>query len=320
MKTVRVHETGGPEALRVEDCPRLAPGPEQILVRVKAIGVNPVDTYLRSGQQGYSPPLPYTPGLDGAGVVAAIGAAVGEHAVGDRVYVSGSVTGTYAEEVLCLAHHVHRLPDPLSFSEGAALGVPYATAFRALFQRAELRAGEWLLVHGASGGVGIAAVQLARRAGLRVIGTAGSEPGRQLLTQLGVSAALDHHDPHHSARIMALTEGHGVDAIIEMAAHLNLAEDLSLLACRGRVVVVGSRGPIEINPRDTMSRDAAILGMSLMNLSPEETKAIHRTLAQDYAAGRLRPVVRTELPFESAAEAHRLVMEGKSLGKIVLLP
>ncbi|MGH8583800.1 MAG: NADPH:quinone reductase [Gammaproteobacteria bacterium] len=230
------------------------------------------------------------------------------------------MTGTYAEAALCLAHHVYRLPDHLNFSEGAALGVPYASAYRALFQRAELRAGEWLLVHGASGGVGIATVQLARQAGLRVIGTAGSEPGRQLLTRFGVSAALDHHDPHHGARIMALTGGHGVDAIIEMAAHLNLAEDLRLLARRGRVVVVGSRGSIEINPRDTMSRDAAILGMSLMNLSPEETKAIHRALAQDYATDRLRPVIRAELRLESAAEAHRLVIEGRSLGKIVLLP
>ena len=174
MKAIRVHEFGGPEVMSLEEVPDLQPGPGQVVVTVKAAGVNPVDTYIRSGQYAKRPALPYTPGMDSAGVVASVGEGVSGVAVGDRVYTAGAVTGTYAEQVLCNESQVHPLPEHVSYQQGAAMGVPYGIAYRALFNRAVAKAGETVLVHGATGGVGVAAVQLARAAGLRVIATGGT--------------------------------------------------------------------------------------------------------------------------------------------------
>ncbi|HVG18449.1 MAG TPA: alcohol dehydrogenase catalytic domain-containing protein, partial [Blastocatellia bacterium] len=164
MRAIRVHESGGPEVLKLEDVPDLKPGPGQVLVRVRAAGVNPVDTYIRAGTHAVKPALPYTPGMDAAGDVEAVGEGVTRVAIGDRVYVARTLTGAYAEQALCNESQVHPLPRHISYSQGAAVNVPYATAYRALFQRAKAVAGESVLVHGASGGVGIASVQLARAA------------------------------------------------------------------------------------------------------------------------------------------------------------
>src|SRR5262249_11024688 len=153
------------------------PGPAQVVVRIHAAGVNPVETYIRAGVYPRKPELPYTPGTDGAGVVLLTGKDVSRFKPGDRVYVAQPLTGTYAEQTLCEESSVFPLPAHMSFAQGAAVHIPYATAFRALFDRAAAQGGETVLIHGASGGVGIAAVQLARAAGLRVVGTAGSERG-----------------------------------------------------------------------------------------------------------------------------------------------
>src|SRR5437773_1389936 len=182
MKAIRVTQFGGPEVLKLETVPDPKPAKGQVLVRVHAAGVNPVDTYIRSGSYT-NLSLPYTPGKDAAGIIEAKGDATDQFPLGDRVYTSGSITGTYAELTLCDAADVHPLPKQISFAQGAALGVPYATAYRALFHRAEARAGETVLIHGASGGVGLAAVQFARSAGLTVIGTAGSDGGSKLVTE-----------------------------------------------------------------------------------------------------------------------------------------
>lgn len=181
MRAIRIHEFGAPEGMRLEEVADLRPGAEEVLVRIEAAGVNPHDTYVRAGLvPGCA--LPLTPGQDGAGVVEAVGSAVTSCAAGERVYVGGSLSGTYATHALCHAKQVHELPERLSCAEAAAIHVPYATAHRALFGRAAARAGETVLVHGASGSVGLAAVQLARAAGLRVLGTGGSERGRALVT------------------------------------------------------------------------------------------------------------------------------------------
>src|SRR5262249_21370434 len=145
MKAIRVHEFGGPEGIKLEDLPAPAAGPGQVVVRVHAIGVNPGDTYIRSGQYAVKPQLPYTPGIDAAGTVESAGDGVTRVAVGDRVYVAGSISGAYAEKTLCAESQVHRLPPEVTFEQGAAIGVPYATAYRALFQRAAARPGETVL-------------------------------------------------------------------------------------------------------------------------------------------------------------------------------
>src|SRR5881392_2776249 len=318
MKAIRVHGFGGPEVLRLEQVPTPQPGSGQALVRMQAIGVNPVETYIRAGIYSYKPALPYTPGNDGAGVVEQIGDSVTEFKPGDRVYTAGSISGTYAEFALCKTEQVHRLPVNVSFAQGAAMGTPYATAYRGLFQRAGAKPGETVLVHGASGGVGTAAVQLARARGLRVFGTAGSDQGRKLAREQGAHEVFDHRAPDQFEQIMKATDGRGVDVIVEMLANVNLAKDLTILAKGGRVAIIGSRGRVEINPRDTMQRDTDIRGMVLPNTPPAELASIHAALVAGLENGTLRPVIRKEFPLAEAAQAHRAVMESGALGKIVL--
>jgi NADPH2:quinone reductase len=320
MKAIRVQEFGGPEVLRVEEVPDPKPAAGQVLVRVRAAGVNPVDTYIRSGVHAVKPQLPYTPGLDAAGEIEAVGEGVTRLGVGQRVYTAGSLTGTYAELALCDESQAHALPDRISFAEGAGVFTPYATAYRALFQRAGGRPGETVLVHGASGGVGTAAVQLARAAGLDVIGTGGTEEGRRLVAEQGAHHVLDHRAPDYLEQLTTITGGRGVDVILEMLANVNLNKDLGVLAKGGRVVVIGSRGSVEINPRLLMSRDGVVLGMSLFNASPQELASVHAALAAGLEAGTLHPVVGRELPLSEAARAHEEVLKPGAYGKIVLVP
>ncbi len=320
MQAIRVSKFGDPDVMSFEKLPDLQPGPGQVVIRVKAAGVNPVDTYIRSGTYTFKPSLPYTPGHDAAGVIERVGEGVTRLKVGDRVYSSGTVSGAYAEQALCDESQVQLLPQRVSFSQGAAIGIPYATAYRALFQRGKTTPGETVLIHGASGGVGIAAVQLARAAGLQVIATAGTQKGRQLVTEQGAHHVLDHHQADHLEQALALTNGRGVDVILEMLANVNLGRDLRILAPQGRVVVIGSRGPVEMNPRDAMSRDAAILGMSLFNVSKPDRDKIHAALAAGLERGILQPVVGRELPLREATQAHQLVLQPGAYGKIVLIP
>lgn len=320
MKAIRVNETGGPEVLRLENVPDPQPGAGQVLVRVRAVGVNPVDTYIRAGIYPIKPPLPYTPGTDAAGTVEAVGAGVERLSVGDRVYVAGTSTGAYAELALSDESQVHKLPSHISFAQGAGIYVPYGTAYRALFFRAQAQAGETVLVHGASGGVGLAAVQIARAAGLTVIGTGGSEQGRNEVKEQGAHHVLDHHAADYLDQLVKITGGRGVDLILEMLANVNLGKDLNVLAPHGRVVVIGSRGPVEIDPRATMGRDASILGMSLNNATPQELKSIHAALVAGLENGTLRPIVGQEMPLADAPRAHKAIMEPGAHGKIVLIP
>jgi len=320
MKAIRVHAFGLPEVMRLEEVPDPAPGPGQVLVRVRAVGVNPVETYIRSGTYARRPALPYTPGNDAAGIVEAAGDGVRGVAAGDRVYTSETVTGAYAELALCGASRVHPLPASVSYAQGAAVGVPCATAWRALFQRARAVPGETALVHGASGGVGIAAVQIARAAGLRVFGTAGTPEGVALVLREGAHAVFDHRSAGYMEEAVAATGGRGFDVILEMLSNVNLARDLKILAMGGRVVVIGSRGTVEIDPRDTMARDASIVGMSLFNMPDADRAVVHAALVAGLESGTLRPFIGRELPLSAAPESHVAVMSPGAMGKIVLIP
>jgi NADPH2:quinone reductase len=306
--------------MRVEEVPDLQPGSGQVVVRVKAAGVNPVDAYIRSGTYARKPALPYTPGFDAAGVVELVGESVSQVAVGDRVYVGWALSGTYAEQALCAESHVHRLPERVSYGQGAGVHVPYATAYYGLFLRAAASPGETVLIHGASGGVGVAGLQLARAAGMTVIGTAGSGKGRDMVLQQGAHYALDHGTPDYLQEILTWTGGRGVDVVLEMLANVNLGKDLGVVAQGGRVVVIGSRGTVEIDPRMTMTRNASIIGLTLFNVSEGESARIHSALVAGLESGTLRPVVGQEMPLADAARAHRAVMEPGAYGKIVLIP
>lgn len=320
MKAVRVHEFGAPEVLRLDDVPDLSAGPGEVVVRVKAVGVNPVDAYIRSGTFSFKPRLPYTPGMDAAGFVEQVGEGVKRVAKGARVYIAGMKSGAYAELALCKESQVHPLPDSASFEEGAALGVPAGVAYRALFQKARALPGETVLVHGASGGAGTAAVQLARASGMVVIGTAGTEKGREMVLKLGAHHVVDHRIENYPEKILELTEGRGVDVILEMLANVNLGKDLKMVAPAGRVAVIGSRDTVEVDPRDAMGREATILGVMLNAATAKEYASIHAALTAALESGTFRPVIGRRMPLAEAPQSHVAVMEPGSYGKIVLLP
>jgi NADPH:quinone reductase len=322
MKAIRVHQFGGPEVMQFEEVGGLKPAPDEVLIEVKAAGVNPVDTYIRSGNYSIKPFLPYTPGMDAAGIIKAVGLKITRLRPGNRVYTIGSRSGTYAQEMLCAESQVFPLPWNVSFAQGACVGIPYAAAYKAFVQKAKVKAKQTVLIHGASGGVGIASVQLAKHLKCVVLATASSEKGRALAQQQGANFVFDHSKPGYLDEITETTGGRGVDVVIEMRADVNLGKDLGILAPGGCVVVVGSRGEVAINPRDLMSREAVILAMVILNATPEEIREIHRALGQGLANNSLKPIIDQEFPLERAADAHRKLMDpaGGAAGKIVLIP
>lgn len=319
MKAIVVREFGSPEVMKLEDAPTPKVGASSVLVRVKAAGVNPVDAYIRTGTHAQKPNLPYTPGKDGAGIVEEIGANVTKFAVGDRVLTADSVSGTYAEFCLCEEKHLIKLPENTTFEQGAGVFVPYATSFRALFQKAKAQKGETILIHGASGGVGTAAIQWAKNADLIVIGTASSEDGKKLVKEQGADFVFDHSDENYLSEIKEATSGKGVDAIIEMLANVNLAKDFEVLKMFGRIVVVGNRGSLDFNPRLAMGKDAAIFGMALFNAPETEMHEIHEAIFDGLSKGFLNPIVGRTFPLADAPQSHHAVMENKAFGKIVLV-
>jgi len=319
MKAIQVHQFGGPEVLKLENIPTPQPGAGQVLVRIHAAGVNPYDTYMRAGTYAVKPALPYTPGSDAAGTIESVGFGVTKVKPGDRVYTAKTISGAYAEYALALESQVHTLPTKISFTQGAGVWVPYGTAYHALYHSAQAHASETVLIHGASGGVGTAAIQIARAMGLAVFGTAGSQQGLDLVTREGAHHAFDHSKPGYTDQIMQATGGKGVNIILEMLANVNLANDLKLLAINGRVIIIGNRGEITINPRDLMARRSSARGFTLWAITPEEEADIHAGLIAGLDNGTLRPVVGKEMPLADAPRAHKEILEPGAHGKIVLV-
>ncbi len=324
MKAILARAFGGPEVLTLEDVPDPSAGQGQVRVRIHAVGVNPYDTYMRAGGYAITPDLPYTPGADAAGVIDQVGDGVAGWGAGDRVYISGTATGkahgAYAAIAVCEAAQVHRLPARISFAQGAGLFVPYVTAWRALFGRANARAGDTVLVHGASGGVGIAATQFAVAAGLTVIGTAGTDEGLAVVTRQGARHAFNHRSAGYLGQITSATGGRGPDVILEMLANVNLDHDLTIVAPGGRIVVIGNRGRVEIDARKIMGKDCAVYGMALWGIPPDEVRRAHQAISAGLDSGTLNPVVGKEMPLADAAKAHVAVMAPGAHGKIVLIP
>jgi NADPH2:quinone reductase len=320
MKAIRVHQFGGPEVLKLEEIPTPKPDTGQVLVRVRAVGVNPYDTYMCAGTYAIKPHLPYTPGSDAAGTIESVGPGVTRVKVGDRVYTAQTLTGAYAEYALALEDQVHRLPDKISFEQGAGVWVPYGTAYHAIHHFAKARAGETVLVHGASGGVGTAALQIARAMGLTVFGTAGTDKGLEVVKSEGAHQAFNHAKAGYQEEITKATSGRGVDVILEMLANVNLGGDLKMLALQGRAVVIGSRGDATVTPRDLMTRRASVLAFSLWAAQPAELTEIHAALYAGLENGTLRPVVGKKLPLGEAARAHKEILEPGAVGKMVLMP
>ncbi len=324
MKAIRAHAFGGPEVLQLDDVDDPSPGADEVVIDVKAAGVNPADTYMRGGAYAIVPDLPYTPGGDAAGVISAIGDGVTKFMVGDRVFAGVAVgfrmQDCYAEKVLRKADDVVALPDSVGFAEGAALGVPYATAHYGLFSRGGAKAGETVFIHGASGSVGTAAIQLAKRAGLTVIGSGGSARGRKLILDEGADHTVDHTAEGYIDQVKTLTGGSGPEVILEMLANVNLASDLDLVAKYGRIIIIGNRGEITINPRMTMMKELDVRGLALFNGTRAQMEAIMTDLLSGLADRSLHPVIGREMPLAEAATSHEAVLEPGAFGKIVLIP
>ncbi|CAF0808732.1 unnamed protein product [Rotaria sordida] len=322
MRAILVEEFGDANVCQLaEDVPIPEVKPREVLIRVHAAGVNPVDTYIRSGTYSRRPNLPYIPGADCAGVIERVGDDVTKFEVGDRVFTVKTVTGAYAE--YCVAHcdSVFSLPSNISFEEGSALGTPYFTAYRALVIKGHAKPNETVLIHGASGGVGIAAVQLAKSLGLRVIGTASTEQGLQAVHNQGADLVFNHKQEGYLKDIAntSINNG-GVDLIIEMLANVNLNNDLQLLRSHvGRVVVVGNRGTIDINPRLLMMKETSVHGVSLFSSSEDEIQMINAYLQFGLKNGILKPLLGQTYPLEQAAQAHTdVVFNSGACGRLTL--
>jgi NADPH:quinone reductase len=324
MKAIRVHSFGGPEVLRLESVDDPVPGPGEVVVELRAAGVNPADTYMRSGTYAILPKLPYIPGGDGGGVISAIGPDVTEHKVGDRVFVgtalSFDLTGCYAEKVKRKASEVLSLPKGVTFAQAATFGVSYPTAHYALFERGGAQPGETVFINGASGSVGSSAIQLAKRAGLTVIGSAGTSKGMELVRAEGADHAVNHTEEGYMNEVRRFTGGKGPELILEMLANVNLAADMDVAAKFGRIIVIGNRGELTINPRVAMAKDLDIRGIVLWNATAAQVKSMMRDILAGAADGSLRPVVGREMPLSEAAAAHLAVLEHGVGGKLVLIP
>ncbi|VDM59337.1 unnamed protein product [Angiostrongylus costaricensis] len=313
-----VKEFGGPEVIKVlPNIPLpVIQSSKQILIRVGAAGVNPVDTYIRSGQYPSLPTLPYTPGRDGAGIVEKIGADVKHVKVGDRVYFATSLTGSAAE--YCLAENVFLLPSGLSLQEGACIGIPYMTAYRAVFLLGKIQKGQRLLVHGASGGVGFAAVQMAAKEGVTVVGTAGTEESIEMVRKNGACEVFNHRSAGYIDEIKSKYPG-GFNLIVEMSAHTNLANDLELLAHKGQVAIVGNRGEVTINPRALMMKEASVFGVMLANSITADWLAASSYISKFFYTSKFRPVVAHVYPLSSLSSAHSDIMGSKGAkGKLIV--
>jgi NADPH2:quinone reductase len=319
MKAIVIHQFGTPEVMQLEEVPDPIVKEGQVLIRVHASGVNPLDTYLRSGIKvgDYTPTLPYTPGNDAAGIVEAVGEGVTNVNIGDRVYAQ-PLTGSYAELALCDATKVYPLPAKISFAGGTCINVPCRTAYYSLFKLAHAAPGEIVLVHGASGSVGSAAVQVAVEAGLRVIGTAGSESGIELVKNLGAHYVFNHRDPNYLNQIREVASG--IDVILEMAASANLTKDISLMNPGGRIVVIGGTKSVEIDPVAIIGLGISIIGVRLSLIEEKTNEQIHAALYRSLENGSLNPIVDQEIPLAEAPRAHYAIEKSGSLGRICLVP
>jgi len=324
MKAVRIHEYGGPGALVYEDVETPSPGPGQVLVRVHAAAVNAVDAAVRSNAFPTPRQPPKILGSDGAGVVEAVGANVQEPAPGQEVFFTGlgvGSEGTYAEYALIAPVQAVRKPTGLSFEEAAALGVAFTTAWYGLVRRAGLQAGETVLVQGAAGGVGSAAVQLAHARGARVLAVVGGDDDARLVRELGADETVDRHQSDVVAEVRRLTDDKGVDVILELVVSANLAADLDMIVRGGRIACIGG-GPsptAELPTGKAIGVDAALLFGNSGNAGRAGTAETLTEIARLVEAGALRPVIGQVLPLSRAREAHEL-LAGHHVGKIVLVP
>lgn len=291
-------------------------------MKIAAAGVNPVDTYIREGAFLHLPELPFTPGKDGAGIVKEVGENVKNFKVGQRVFMCKRKFdgyGTYAEYCLVDEEDLFPLDTKTTFAQGAALGVPYFTAFRALVLKGKCQARETVLIHGASGAVGLASIQIAKKWGLQVIGTAGTPCGLKLIKDVGADFVLCHREKNYLDKVMDITNNLGVNIVIEMLANVNMQKDLEILAPNGRLAIVGSRGVTKIDPRNILGAELQVFGVALLTSSPEEWKETSQSILQGIDEGWVNPVIHKTYSLHDASQAHKDIIHSEGAqGKLVI--
>lgn len=324
MRAVRIHELIGPEGLRIDEVPTPAPGPGQVVIDVKAAGVNFPDILVTQGKYQFKPTPPFSPGLEAAGVVSAVGPGVTTLAVGDRVAATLPY-GAYAEQTIAMELGTVKLPNAVPFAIGAATLLTYATTYHALVDRAALKAGETLLVLGAAGGVGIAAVELGVLLGARVIAAASSEDKLAFCRAHGASETIDYSREDLKERVKALTGGRGVDVVYDPVGGALAEPALRGIAWEGRYLVVGfAAGDIPKIPLNlVLLKGCQIVGVfwgQFAMREPATNRAHCERIFAWVAEGRLNPAIDTTLPFSRAAEALARLAARDVKGKLVLIP
>jgi len=320
MRAIVFESYGGPEVLQVKEVKKPEPSDNEVLVKVHAIGVNPAETYIRTGAYGNGS-MPFILGTDCGGEVESVGSGVSKFKKGDRVwtfYQKSNGNGTYAEYVAVPQEFVFPLPDNTSYKAGAALGIPFLTAAESIFQLANSKPGETILVHGASGGVGLPSVMLAKNLGMKVIGTASTENGIKLVKEAGAHHVFNHRNEGYLDEIKEVTGGKGPDVILEMIASVNLQKDLEVIADFGRIVVIGSRDKCEINSSLILLKVLQIKGVMLFKSLQANLNENAARISAGLEQGSLKACVGKEYTMEQAAEAHREQIGGKAKGKIII--
>jgi putative PIG3 family NAD(P)H quinone oxidoreductase len=333
MEFVKISDGDDGARLVLDDRPTPAPGPGEVLVRVAAAGVNNADLLQVAGRYPPPPGAPDWPGLEVSGTVVAVGDRTGETGradvvVGDRV-AALLTGGGYAEQVVVPATQLLPVPDGVDLADAAALPEAACTVWSTLWSRdlgAGLRPGEWLLVHGGSGGVGSFAVQAAHAAGVRVVATAGGPERAARCRELGADAVVDHRAEDFVALAREATGGRGVDVVLDVVGAAYLDRNLDVLATGGRLAVIGlqrgRRGELDLGT--LLAKRARVLGTTLRSRPAEEKAAVVAGVARDLwpavAAGTVRPVVAARIPLAEAERAHALLRSGGVFGKVVLVP
>jgi putative PIG3 family NAD(P)H quinone oxidoreductase len=323
MHAVVISEPGGPEVLQWTEVEDPRPGPGEVLVEVAAAGVNRADMAQREGLYPPPPGAPPYPGLECSGTIAALGEGVNRWQVGDEVcaLLSG---GGYAERVAVPAGQLLPVPASTTLLEAAALPETICTVYSNVFLGARLAAGETLLVHGGGSGIGTTAIQLAKHAGARVAVTAGSDAKLDACLELGADIAINYREDDFVEALMAATEGHGADVILDIIGASYLARNIAALAPDGRIANIGMQqgSRAELNFGALMAKRGTIMSTTLRARPREQKAAIVAAVAENVwpavDAGLIRPVIDTELPMPEAAEAHRIMTASSHLGKIVL--
>ena len=324
MKAVRVHEFNMDVPMRVDEVEDARPGPGEVLVKAGAVGVNPVDLAIRAAKHPYAKLVtpPYIPGAEAAGEIIALGEGVEDWRIGQRVY-GRAMGGSYAERVRLVADATAELPEGYSYEEGACITVAFYTAWNALVIKAGAGPGETVLVQGGAGGVGMAAIQLAKRLGCRVFATVSSDAKAKFCKDMGADETINYREEDFAERCMELTGGRGVDIVVELCACDNFDKDLNAIRVDGKIIVIGTgtgKGPgAEFRVPAVMTKDAVVLGLAVVNLFPKMPELVRRFIPL-LREGVFRVNVDKASRFEEANEAHDYVLEGQFLGKVVLVP